>query len=136
MLRVKNALYRVESPSALLRVALGNTELHLQASYYKHATPTGAGDFDDPDTGDRETRATIGLSHRITVSTLLDVSARAYASYYESKSAFIASRGVLCPFGLVTCNYAEQRQGPLGGAGAAEQLGLVSRQPFRDDLGR
>lgn len=104
--RVKNALY-AESPSALLRLALGNTELHLQASYYKHASPTGPGDFDDPDAGERETRATIGLSHRIAVSTLLDVSARAYATYYESKSAFIASRGVLCPFGLVTCNYVD-----------------------------
>jgi outer membrane receptor protein involved in Fe transport len=112
--RVKNALY-AESPSALLRVALGNTELHLQASYYKHASPTGPGDFDDPDTGDRETRASVGLNHRIAVSTLLDVSARAYATYYETKSAFIASRGVLCPFGLVTCTYLDNGSAHVAG---------------------
>jgi len=125
--RATNALY-AESPSALLRVGLGNTELHLQAAYYKHASPTGPGDFDDPDTGDRETRASIGLNHRIAVSTLLDVSARAYATYYESKSAFIASRGVLCPFGLVTCNYVDN--------GRAHWVGLELQSTwdwFRDN---
>lgn len=125
--RVRNALY-AESPSALLRVALGNTELHLQASYYKHASPTGPGDFDDPDAGDRETRVALGLNHRIAVSTLLDVSARAYATYYESRSAFVASRGVLCPFGLVTCNYVD--------SGSAHWVGLELQSSwdwFRDN---
>ncbi len=125
--RVKHALY-AESPSALLRLALGNTELHLQASHYKHASPTGTGDFDDPDTGDRETRASLGLSHRIAVSTLLDVSARAYATYYRNRSAFVASRGVLCPFGLVTCNYLD--------SGSAHWVGLelqTSWDWFRDN---
>jgi len=112
--RVDHSLY-AKSPSALLRLALGNTELHVQASYYEHASPTGPGDFDDPDAGDRETRASIGLNHRVRVSTLLDVSARAYATYYESKSAFIASRGVLCPFGLVTCNYTDNGSAHLVG---------------------
>jgi outer membrane receptor for ferrienterochelin and colicins len=105
--RAKRSLF-AESPSGLLRLALGNTELHVRGVYYKHGTPGGPGDFDDPDTADRETRLSAGLSHRVAVSTLLDVSARAYASYYESKSALIASRGVLCPFGLVTCNYVDK----------------------------
>jgi len=94
-----------EAPSGLLRLSLGNTELHLRGSSYRHAAPTGPGNFDDPDTRDRETRAEIGLSHRWAVSTLLDLSARAYANYYETQGNFIASRGVLCPFGLVTCDY-------------------------------
>ncbi|MEO8905159.1 MAG: TonB-dependent receptor [Polyangiaceae bacterium] len=103
--RAQDALF-AEAPSGLVRITLGNTELHLQGSYYKHGAPTGQGDFDDPATGERETRGSVGLSHRITVSTLLDVSVRGYASYYKTKSDFIASRGVLCPFGLVTCDYA------------------------------
>jgi outer membrane receptor for ferrienterochelin and colicins len=125
--RVKDSLF-AESPSGLLRVALGNTELHLQATYYKHATPTGPGDFDDPDTGERETRATVGLSHRVAVSTLLDVSARAYATYYHGSSELIASRGVLCPFGLVTCNYIDR--------GTAHWVGLELQTTwdwFRDN---
>jgi outer membrane receptor for ferrienterochelin and colicin len=105
--RAKSSLY-AESPSGLLRLALGNTELHLRGVYYEHATPGGPGDFDDPDTADRETRLSAGLSHHVAVSTLLDVSARAYASYYENKAALIASRGVLCPFGLVTCSYVDK----------------------------
>jgi outer membrane receptor for ferrienterochelin and colicins len=125
--RVQSSL-RAESPSGLVRIALGNTELHLQAAYYEHATPTGPGDFDDRDSGERETRATLGLSHHLAVSTLLDVSARAYASYYENRSQFIASRGVLCPFGLVTCNYVDR--------GSAHWVGLelqTSWDWFRDN---
>lgn len=125
--RADDALY-AQSPSGLVRVALGNTELHLQGSYYRHAAPTGPGDFDDPDTGERETRASVGLSHRLTISTLLDISARGYASYYETESAFIASRGVLCPFGLVTCNYVD--------SGKAHWVGLELQSSwdwFRDN---
>lgn len=125
--RADDAMY-AESPSGLVRVALGNTELHLQGSYYRHAAPTGPGDFDDSETGERETRAAIGLNHRLAVSTLLDVSARAYATYYETESAFVASRGVLCPFGLVTCNYVD--------SGKAYWAGLELQSSwdwFRDD---
>jgi outer membrane receptor for ferrienterochelin and colicins len=125
--RADDALY-AESPSGLVRVALGDTELHLQGSYYRHAAPTGPGDFDDADTGEKETRASVGLSHRLAVSTLLDLSARAYASYYETESAFVASRGVLCPFGLVTCNYVD--------SGKAHWVGLELQSSwdwFRDD---
>jgi outer membrane receptor for ferrienterochelin and colicins len=104
--RAENAL-NAESPSGLLRLTLGNTELHVQGVYYRHAAPTGPGDFDDPETGEKETRGSIGLSHRVAVSTLLDISARGYATYYKTESAFIASRGVLCPFGNVTCNYVD-----------------------------
>jgi outer membrane receptor for ferrienterochelin and colicins len=125
--RAENALY-AESPSGVLRLVLGNTELHLQGSYFRHGAPTGTGDFDDPETGETETRTSIGLSHRVAISTLVDVSARAYASYYETKSTFIASRGVLCPFGLVTCNYTD--------TGTAHWVGLELQSTwnwFNDD---
>lgn len=108
--RADDSLY-AESPSGLVRLALGRTELHLQGSYYRHSAPTGPGDFDDPDTGERETRITVGLNHRLVVSDLLEVTARGYGSYYKTQSDFVTSRGVLCPFsgsmggGLVTCNY-------------------------------
>jgi outer membrane receptor for ferrienterochelin and colicins len=125
--RAENSLY-AESPSGILRLALGNTELHLQGSYYRHAAPIGPGDFDDPDTGEKETRVSIGLNHRIAVSTLLDISARGYATYYKTESAFIASRGVLCPFGNVTCNYVDE--------GSAHWVGLELQSTwdwFRDN---
>ena len=102
--RAEHSLY-ADSPSGIVRVVLGNTELHLQGSYYRHAAPTGTGNFDEADTGERETRAIVGLKQRIPVSTLLELSARGYASYYSTKSDFIASRGVLCPFGTATCDY-------------------------------
>ncbi|RYZ04393.1 MAG: hypothetical protein EOO73_24280 [Myxococcales bacterium] len=116
-----------DSPSGLLRVALGDTELHLRATRYRHAAPTGPGNFDDADTRDSETRVVLGLSHRISVSTLLDISARAYGSYYQTKSNFIASRGVVCPFGRVTCDFVNE--------GEASWLGLELQSTwdwFRD----
>jgi outer membrane receptor protein involved in Fe transport len=112
--RAERSLY-ARGPSGLLRIALGNTELSLQGSHYRHGTPTGPGDFDDPDTGERDTRLSFGLRHRFAVSTLLDITARAYASYYETRSDFIASRGVLCPFGAVTCNYVNEGQAHWAG---------------------
>jgi outer membrane receptor for ferrienterochelin and colicins len=117
-----------ESPSGMLRLSIGDTELHLQASHYRHAAPTGPGDFNDPETGESETRGSIGLNHRVAVSTLLDISARGYATYYETKSAFIASRGVLCPFGNVTCDYTD--------TGTAHWVGLELQSTwdwFRDN---
>jgi outer membrane receptor protein involved in Fe transport len=105
--RASHSLY-ADSPSGLLRVVLGNTELHVRASRYRHAAPTGPGNFDDPGTRDVETRAEIGLGHRVAVSTLLDISTRLYANYYQTRSDFIASRGELCPFGNITCDYVNE----------------------------
>jgi hypothetical protein len=125
--RAERSLYS-ESPSGLVRVSVGDTELHLRGSYHRHGAPTGPGDFDDHETGEKETRASLGLSHRVALSTLVDVSAHAYASYYRTQSNFIASRGVLCPFGLVTCNYTD--------TGSARWVGLEVQSTwdwFRDD---
>jgi len=108
--------YYADSPSGILRVVRGNTELHLQGVYYRHASPSTTGDFDDAAAGERETRAIASLKHTFVVSTLLEVSARAYANYYWTRSDFIASRGELCPFGNVTCDYRN--------AGTAHWLGL------------
>lgn len=120
--RASESLY-ANGPSGVLRLVVGKTELHAQGSHYRRGVPTGVGDFDDSRTGDVETRGLVGLSHRITVSNLLDLSARGFASYYRVKSDLIASRGVLCPFSSiagsrvqVTCDYVNR--------GSANALGL------------
>ena len=113
--RADDSLY-AESPSGLVRVALGNTELHLRGVYYRHAAPTGPGNFDDPDTRESETRVEGGLNHHLPVSALLDVQGRAYASYYQTRGDFVASRGELCPFGNVNCDYVSE--------GSANWVGL------------
>jgi len=117
----------VDSPSGILRIVRGNTELHLQGVYYRHASPSTIGNFDDSEAGERESRAIASLKHRFVVSTLLEVSARAYANYYSMRSDFIASRGELCPFGNVTCDYRS--------AGTSHWLGLELQSSwdwFRD----
>lgn len=113
--RADDSLY-AESPSGLVRVALGNTELHVRGVYYRRAAPTGPGNFDDPDTRESETRVEAGLNHQLSVSTVLDVQARAYANYYQTRSDFVASRGVLCPFGNLNCDYVSE--------GSANWVGL------------
>src|SRR3954471_3100360 len=81
--------YYVDSPSGILRIVRGNTELHLQGVYYRHASPSTIGNFDDREAGERETRAVASLKHRFVISTLLEVSARAYANYYSMRSDLI-----------------------------------------------
>lgn len=114
--RVAKHSYNLESPSGMLRIVRGNTELHVQGVYYKHASPPTIGNFDDPAAGERETRAIASLKHRFVVSSMLEFSARAYGNFYSMRSDFIASRGELCPFGNVTCDYRS--------AGTAHWLGL------------
>jgi outer membrane receptor for ferrienterochelin and colicins len=100
----ERSLY-AEGPSGLLRLSLGGTELQMRASHWRHAAPTGPGDFDEPDTAESDTQINVSLRQRITVSTVLELSARAYTNFLHTESHFIASRGVLCPFGQVTCDY-------------------------------
>jgi len=116
-----------EAPSGILRISLGDTELSLQGTYYRHSAPTGPGDFNDPDTGQKDMRSVVGLKHHIAVSTLLDLSIRGYGSYYKTKNDFVASRGVLCPFGLITCDYINN--------GSANWIGVEAQSTwdwFRD----
>ena len=125
--RLATRSYYADSPSGILRIVRGNTELHLQGVYYRHASPSTTGDFDDPAAGERETRAIASLKHTFVVSTLLELSARAYGNYYSTRNDFIASRGELCPFGNITCDYRS--------AGKAHWLGLELQSSwdwFRD----
>jgi outer membrane receptor for ferrienterochelin and colicins len=107
--------YYADVHDGVLRTALGNTELELHGSYYRHATPTGAGDFDDPGTAEREWRGSIDLKHHHAFSTVFSLAGRAYADYFAFDSAFITSRGELCPFGEVTCQYTNSSSGTWGG---------------------
>jgi outer membrane receptor protein involved in Fe transport len=107
--------YYADVHDGIVRAALGNTELELHGSYYRHAAPTGPGDFDDPGTAEREWRGSIDLKHHHAFSTVFSLAARAYADYYAFDSAFITSRGELCPFGQVTCDYTNSSRGTWGG---------------------
>ena len=101
-----------DAPSGLVRIGLGNTQLELRGSYYRHASPTGPGDFDDPGTGEKEKRASFDLKHQFALSTLVTLAARVYGDYFTLEKSLITSRGQLCPYTdaagatlLVTCNY-------------------------------
>jgi len=107
--------YYADVHAGILRVALGNTELELHGSYYRHATPTGAGDFDDPGTNEGEWRGSIDLKHHHAFSTVFSLAGRAYADVFAFDSAFITSRGELCPFGQVTCRYSNSSRGTWAG---------------------
>jgi outer membrane receptor for ferrienterochelin and colicins len=107
--------YYADVHDGILRAALGNTELELHGSYYRHATPTGPGDFDDPGTAEREWRGSIDIKHHHAFSTVFSLAGRAYADTFAFDSTFITSRGELCPFGQVTCQYANSSRGTWGG---------------------
>ena len=108
-----------------MRAALGNTELELHGVYYRHAAPTGSGDFDDPGTGEREWRGSIDLKHHHAFSTLLTLTGRAYADYYALDSAFITSRGQLCPFRPGDVQLLEQLARDVGRRRGVHDVGLA-----------
>jgi outer membrane receptor protein involved in Fe transport len=110
-----NRAYYADVHDGIVRASLGNTELELHGSYYRHAAPTGAGDFNDPGTAEREWRGSIDLKHHHAFSTLFALAGRAYADTFVFDSSFITSRGELCPFGLVTCDYTNTSRGIWGG---------------------
>ena len=105
----------------------GNTELHLQGVVLSTRIALDHRRLRRRRRGRARNPRHRGLKHRFVVSTLLEVSARAYANYYSTRSDFIASRGELCPFGNVTCDYRS--------AGTAHWLGLELQSSwdwFRD----
>jgi outer membrane cobalamin receptor len=110
----RNDIY-ADAPSGIFRLMLGDTEVDLRGSYYRHGDPTGPGDFDDAQTGSRETRLSFDLRHRRTISTLLQVAGRLYGDSYRIGSDEIASRGELCPFGLITCDFSNTGSALWGG---------------------
>jgi outer membrane receptor protein involved in Fe transport len=112
--RADRAMFQ-RAPAGNLRVSLGNTELHLRASMFEHATPTGPGNFNDPESVDVERRVAIDLKHNRTVSTLLSLSGRLYADYFQTQSDFITSLGAFCPLGAITCDYQSHGSASWGG---------------------
>jgi len=103
------------APAGNLRLIVGDTEVDVRASLFRHASPTGPGDFDDPDTVDEDRRASFDVKHRRTVSTTLSLSGRLYGDYFSTRSDFITSRGALCPLGAITCDYTSHGTAKWGG---------------------
>lgn len=112
--RAERAMFQ-RAPAGNVRVIVGNTELHLRASMFRHATPTGPGNFDDPDSVDEDRRVSVDLKHRKTISTLLSLSGRLYADHFRTQSNFITSLGAFCPLGAITCDYASEGTASWGG---------------------
>jgi outer membrane receptor protein involved in Fe transport len=125
----KNDIY-VDAPSGIFRLVLGDTEVDLRGSYYRHGDPTGPGNFDDAETGSRESRFSFDVRHRRTVSTLLQTSLRLYGDSYRIDSDEIASRGDLCPFGLITCDFANSGTALWGGAELQSSWDWLKDQSF------
>lgn len=87
-----------EVPTAILRFRVDNLELDLRETHYRHAAPTGVGNYDDPGTSESEVRRSLDLKYHRALSALLDVSTRLYADYFSFGDHLIASRGSLCPY--------------------------------------
>lgn len=132
--RADESLYE-RAPAGNLKLALGDTELHLGAALYRHATPTGPGNFDDRNTFDEDRRVSIDLKHHKLVSTVLSLSGRVYADYFETRSDFITSLGSLCPLGAITCNYTSQGTAKWGGVELQSDWDWLHDRSFVTTLG-
>lgn len=123
------------APAGNLRIILGNTELDVRGSMFRHAAPTGPGNFDDPDTVDDEHRLSADLKHRRIISTLLSVSGRLYADYFSAQSDFITSRGAVCPLGSLTCDYTNHGTAKWGGLEVQTDWDWLHDRTFVTTLG-
>jgi len=108
--------YYAQVPSAFVHVVSGAFELDLSGSMFRHATPTGGGDFDNSGTNTTDKSGYVDLRHHASLSSLIDISSRLYADIHDSSQHFITSRGVECPHGNATCDFPNQGTSRWAGA--------------------
>jgi outer membrane receptor for ferrienterochelin and colicins len=72
-----------QAPTAYARFIVGHLEVSLNAAMFKRGLPESPGSFDDPLNREIDRRASLDAIYRIPISTMLDMSVRAYADLYD-----------------------------------------------------
>lgn len=100
--------YYTRLPSAYARFAFGDLELSVRAASYKRGTPYSnlfnqfGGDFDAPDTFERDRWASIDLKHRLPLSAIAVLRSRLYADIYDYEQQVTASAAEDCQDGQLS----------------------------------
>jgi outer membrane cobalamin receptor len=92
-------------PGGLLRFTSGNLEINLRGTTYKRSAPYAAylspvpGDFDYPKNYDLDRNASLDIAYRVRPSSVLELSARAYADTFDTQKTYTTSTRSACIYG-------------------------------------
>jgi outer membrane receptor protein involved in Fe transport len=82
--------YFEQTPSALLRLRVGDLEVNLQASSYRRGVPYATSgqyvEFDDPDSYLLDRAVRLDVRHQATISALVQLTSRLYADSVDHQS--------------------------------------------------
>ncbi|HEY6560464.1 MAG TPA: TonB-dependent receptor, partial [Polyangiaceae bacterium] len=115
--------YFAQVPSGFLRLRSGNFEVSVQASSYRRGLPYAVEtlyvDFDDPESYEREHAVRLDVKHALTLSSLVELSSRAYADAFGYQRQANGVGLLACFRGTETCAYHD--------VGRAQWLGVEER---------
>jgi outer membrane receptor for ferrienterochelin and colicins len=118
---VKNS-YFTQAPSGVVRFRSGDFEVNVLASAYRHGLPYATSEqsvaFDDSESYELERSLRIDVRHEATISTLVQLTSRAYADSYDRRSR-VDVPGTLCQRSIAECEYYD--------AGVTRWVGLEER---------
>jgi outer membrane receptor for ferrienterochelin and colicins len=130
---VADRSYWTRIPAAYARLTLGRVELDLRAASYTRGTPyindfnQSLGDFNDPDSWERDRWLSADLKHHLPLSSLAELKSRLYADLYDYRQHLHSSAAEDCLPGQVGgCR--REALGMSRWAGLEEQLTLDWRR--------
>jgi outer membrane receptor for ferrienterochelin and colicins len=86
---VADRAYWTQIPAGYARLTLGHFELDLRAATYTRGTPyintfnQALGNFNDPDSWERDRWLSADLKHHLSISSLVELRSRLYADIYD-----------------------------------------------------
>ncbi|MFO0735658.1 MAG: TonB-dependent receptor [Labilithrix sp.] len=112
--RARNA-YRSDITGLRLRVSRDGLDIWARAAFNDAGDPAGLSDFDRPDAGSVEQRASVGVTQKFSLGSVGVLAATVFAEGYHNERRYVVSRPQQCPF-PGTCDYREEESSSrLGG---------------------
>jgi outer membrane cobalamin receptor len=75
--------YYIDEPAAYLRLNVGQFVIAARAELYERSEPTNSGNFDDPESFERDRWISLDVKHSIAASAGVHVSTRLYGDLYD-----------------------------------------------------
>lgn len=97
--------YRSDAIGAHVRLVRGSLEIMVRTALDRHGDPSAAGDFDDPDNGERTQRTRASVKQTIALGTRGEGSIRVFGDAFRSRHIDEVSRAGGCAFAGITCRY-------------------------------
>jgi outer membrane receptor for ferrienterochelin and colicins len=116
--------YFAQAPAGQLRLRVGELEVNLSANTYKRGIPYASAlyyvDFNDGRSSELDRALRLDIRHQATISSLVQLTSRAYADSYDYQRRLSANASIACQsVSFAVCQHYD--------AGAARWIGLEER---------